>query len=29
MLRREPFPGDLVVVENWFAEVRDKLKGTK
>jgi Tol biopolymer transport system component len=25
MLRPEPFPGDLVVVENWFREIREKL----
>lgn len=25
MLQREVFPGNLVVVQNWFAELRDKL----
>jgi hypothetical protein len=25
MLRPEPFPGQLVVVENWLREVREKL----
>jgi serine/threonine-protein kinase len=26
MLRQEVFPGDLVLVDNWFSELRDKLK---
>ena len=26
MLKQEVFPGELVLVDNWFAELRDKLK---
>jgi dipeptidyl aminopeptidase/acylaminoacyl peptidase len=29
MLRTEPYPGRLVVVENWFSEIREKLRDTK
>jgi serine/threonine-protein kinase len=29
MLKQEVFPGDLVLVDNWFSELRDKLKAKR
>jgi Tol biopolymer transport system component/tRNA A-37 threonylcarbamoyl transferase component Bud32 len=29
MLRKEPFPGELVVVDNWLRELKEKLKEQK
>ena len=29
MLRQEHYPGELVVAENWFTELRDKFKGRR
>lgn len=29
MIRRETYPGELVIVDNWFSELKDKLKAKR